>query len=315
MISVIVCTRNRSESLGRTLAAMRCLASPKGVPWELVVVDNGSTDATKAVVTHFMETSGLDVQYVQENRKGLSHARNTGLSKARGEIIAFTDDDVLVNKEWLVQIAEECSEHPTVAMYFGQTRRSRPGEARIAVKEKDKEETYVFPCELGYPGSGNNMIFRRSILSSVGSFDTTLGAGTEFPAEDLDFAYRVLRSGGTIRYAPKILVVHDHDRLSSAAIRSVMFGYLKGKGGFYCKHILRGDRYIANQCYTTIRNCLQWQELRWDFALTCFRIAGIATGFGLRLGSEAKALMQRLLSKSDATHREVVQTAKNAPIK
>src|ERR1700740_724454 len=91
MISIIICTRNPSESLRRTLESIDQLSCPEGLRWELVIVDNNSTDQTRGVVERFNEDSGVDVRYVFEPRKGASHARNTGMQKARGEIIALID--------------------------------------------------------------------------------------------------------------------------------------------------------------------------------------------------------------------------------
>ena len=291
MISVIICTRNRSQSLKRTLESIRQLSCPVDVSWEVVVVDNNSSDDTKAVIDSVGETSGLDVHYVFEPNRGISNARNAGLRHARGEVIAFTDDDMILDSAWLLHIAEEVSKETTIPVFFGQTHTMRPGQARIAIKEGDADETYVFPCDPNAPGSSNNMMFRSSLLSSIGYFDTTLGAGTTIGnSEDTDFNYRIFRSGAMIRYCPRILAYHDHDRLSPSAVRSIVFVYGRGRGGFYCKHILRRDIWAMKLCFWDIKAFLRVVFKPGKLIPVFLYLTGMFIGFWLRLGIEAQAL-------------------------
>ena len=109
-ISVIICTYNRSGSLVRTLESFREVLHPKDAAWELVVVDNNSSDNTREVVDLFIEKSGIPCGYVFENKQGLSYARNNGVAEAKGEILSFTDDDVIVDKNWLQNIEHEFKE-------------------------------------------------------------------------------------------------------------------------------------------------------------------------------------------------------------
>jgi glycosyltransferase involved in cell wall biosynthesis len=292
MISIIICTRNRSVSLGRTLESIRVLTSPPDTTWELVVVDNNSSDDTRAVVERFAEGFGQSVKYVFEERRGLSCARNAGLRRARGEIIAFTDDDMVVEREWLVHIAQQCAAHPSVAMYFGQTSVMHPNQPRLAIREGDLPITYRSPCAPNEPGSGNNMILRRAVLSSVVEFDPALGAGTRLgSSEDTDFTYRVLRSGGIVRYCPEIFALHDHDRLSPSAVRSLLFVYGRGRGGFFCKHIVRFDLWVTKLFYWEARCFLRLLFHRSDTSRALLHLAGLTTGFLMRLGMEIEARM------------------------
>jgi glycosyltransferase involved in cell wall biosynthesis len=292
MISIVVCTRNRSASLKRTLDKMKELVGPEGVQWEIIVVDNKSRDDTRTTIESFSKNSGLDIQYLFEGNPGLSNARNAGMRKARGEIIAFTDDDVLVDRRWLIQIAEECAEHPSVAMFFGNTRLARLGQAKLSVRGGDLPVTYRFPCNPAEPGAGNNMILRKSILSSIGGFDPTLGAGSKLrAAEDTEFTFRVLRSGAAVRYCPKIVVHHDHDRLSPAAIRSLLFSYGIARGGYYCKYILRRDLWATKLCYWELCGFLRGIFKKGDTIRAIIHLTGLAEGFLIRLGMEVKAML------------------------
>src|SRR5690349_18627126 len=98
LISVIVCTYNRAQSVYRTLLSLSLMAVPADVDWEVLVVDNNSTDATSEVVKRFTQRSGMTVRYLFEGRQGLNHARNAGVKAAHGNLLFFLDDDVEVTQ-------------------------------------------------------------------------------------------------------------------------------------------------------------------------------------------------------------------------
>src|SRR5687767_3515333 len=103
--TVIVCTYNRCESLAETLDSLCQMRVPAEIAWDLIVVDNNSTDATRATVERAAEKwRGLSIRYIFEKTPGLSYARNAGVMASTASIIAFTDDDVLVEEDWLVRI-------------------------------------------------------------------------------------------------------------------------------------------------------------------------------------------------------------------
>src|SRR6185503_13879751 len=104
-ISVVVCTYNQASSLRLTLDALAAQVTPPDLAWEVVVVDNNSSDATARVVDAFAATARIRVRYLFVGRQGLSHARNTGLAHANGAVVAFTDDDVGPAPEWLASIS------------------------------------------------------------------------------------------------------------------------------------------------------------------------------------------------------------------
>ena len=103
-ISIIICSYNRCESLEKVLESVQGLNCPPGASWETLVVDNNSSDATKATVERFVGKGRGDIRYLFEGRQGKSHALNTGIERAAGQILAFTDDDVLFDPDWLVRI-------------------------------------------------------------------------------------------------------------------------------------------------------------------------------------------------------------------
>lgn len=115
-ISVAICTWNRARLLEQTLAQLCRLVVPSGLRWELAVIDNSCTDDTSAVIDRYKES--LPIRSFVEPRLGLSHARNRAVAEARGEVLLWTDDDVLVSPDWLANYARAFREWPQAA-YFG----------------------------------------------------------------------------------------------------------------------------------------------------------------------------------------------------
>ena len=101
-VSLIICTRDRSGQLGACLESVRRITFEQ--PWELILVDNGSVDKTADVIQEFIKTVSVPATYVFELVPGLGNARNAGLRAARGEILAFTDDDCYPAEEFLSQL-------------------------------------------------------------------------------------------------------------------------------------------------------------------------------------------------------------------
>ena len=117
-VSVAICTWNRAKLLDRTLIGMRSLRIPNGVSWEILVVNNNGTDDTDAVAVRHAEA--LPVRLLQEARQGHSHARNRAIDEARGRLMLWTDDDVIVDAEWLAEYVKASEAFPD-AGYFGGT--------------------------------------------------------------------------------------------------------------------------------------------------------------------------------------------------
>ena len=238
-VTVGVCTRDRSADLGKCLDALIALDYPDS-QLELIVVDNApSDDATRDLVARYPR-----VRYVVEPRPGLDWARNRAIREARGEIIAFTDDDVIVDARWLWGIAAAFEDEPDAACVTGLV---VPEE--IDTPAQALFETYggfgrgfvrrvyrVAPGEstgrkfggTGRFGTGANMAFRRDFFTREGSFDPALDVGT--PANgggDLDMFFRVLKSGAALVYEPAALVRHRHRR-EYAALRTQLMNHGTG---------------------------------------------------------------------------------------
>lgn len=122
-ISVVIATRNRAESLKDTLTS---LTRQSREPDEVIVVDNGSTDHTKEVVLSFSDR--LNIKYVYEAVKGVPHARNAGTQNARGDIVAFIDDDCVADESWLKQIETPFIRDPSIGVVGGEISYFKIGE-------------------------------------------------------------------------------------------------------------------------------------------------------------------------------------------
>lgn len=116
-VSVVVCTRNRAGPLTNLLGTMAAMRVPPDLAWELLVVDNGSTDETPSVVQSFADR--LPVRYTREEMPGLSNARNHGVAEARGRHLCWTDDDAEVHPDWLAAYAAAFKAHPEAAVFGG----------------------------------------------------------------------------------------------------------------------------------------------------------------------------------------------------
>ena len=103
-ISVIICTYNRSQILGKTVESVAAQELPPSLNWEILVVDNNSTDETRQVAESLRSRYPERIRYLFEPRQGLSNARNTGIRESRGEIVAFMDDDETADGAWLQRL-------------------------------------------------------------------------------------------------------------------------------------------------------------------------------------------------------------------
>lgn len=239
-VSVIVCTFNRCDSLAGTLASLRALEVPPALDWEILVVDNNSSDRTRAVVEEFAHAAPVPTRYIFEPRQGLSHARNRGVAESDRELILFTDDDVLVDPQWLHHTADAllsggagCAGGKVVPLWQGLARPSWLSNRMLNVLAMlDYGDG---PAELGCAGDdrilyGANFAFRRGPLLEAGAFNPDLGRKGAFGAgEDKEIQEKLRQLGHKVFYEPRSVVFHrvDRERLSKKYFR--LWHYNAGK--------------------------------------------------------------------------------------
>jgi glycosyltransferase involved in cell wall biosynthesis len=216
--SVVVCTYNRCESLADTLAAIARLEVPQGFEWELIVVDNNSRDATRQTVERFLAAHrAIRGRYLFEAQQGLSHARNLGISAARGDHLVFTDDDVLPAPDWLATLVDAVRRNDCAAAggYIEPLWLAEPpawlterfyGFLALRVDHDGPKQAHE-PDEMPF---GANLAFRRSVFGEIGLFDPMLGRKGNVLAggEEIDVLMRIVQRGGRVMYFPQAKVRH-----------------------------------------------------------------------------------------------------------
>lgn len=264
LVSVVVCTLGRDPRLTRTV---RAVLDQTHREVDLVVVDN---DPSSGRVRELLaDVRDARLRTVAEPVRGLSAARNAGLAAARGDLIAYTDDDAIPDATWVAESLTVFGADRTGAVtcvtgrvlaaetatqeqeWFEQAGIFDKGETRTvwslaqgaaADLGHPGRRSAFFPYTAGEVGSGNNMVFRTAALRELGGFDEALGAGSPAKGgEDLDIFRRVLLHGDVIVYTPDAVVRHFH-RDTYDALRAQMFGYGVGMSAVLTKLLLHGGR-------------------------------------------------------------------------
>ncbi len=249
--SVVVATRERADQLARALDSLLDQDHPD---YEIVVVDNAPlTGATEELVTRKYQGR---VRYVREDVPGLAVAHNRGLAVADGAVIAFTDDDVVADPQWLTALTAPFAQDPRLGCVTGlilPARLTTPAQILLeshggfakgfAPRHYDPArppaDEPLFPFTAGSFGSGANMAFRTTALRAVGGFDPATGTGT--PAKGGDDLYgfvAVLAAGFRLRYTPDALVWHHH-RETWQDLRNQAYGYGAGLTAYLTALLVR----------------------------------------------------------------------------
>lgn len=215
-VSVVLGTYNRAASLQATLESFCQLAIPTDLTWELLLVDNNSTDSTRLVVEKY--TSKLALRYIFEGRQGRSAALNAGITAATGEVVAFTDDDVLLDKFWLANLKSTFQKHQCAAVAGRVVAQwSHPKPTWLTME--DQLAIVRFDCgdqlqQIRVPPLGANSAFRREVFQRHGLFRLDLGvSGSKhtITCDDTEFGERLIRAKEKIIYCPTVVVYHPVD--------------------------------------------------------------------------------------------------------
>jgi glucosyl-dolichyl phosphate glucuronosyltransferase len=217
-ITAIVCTFNRCQSLSKALDSVAAQVLPESVEWEVIVVDNNSSDQTREVAQDYCRRYPRRFRYLLEPQQGKSHALNRGIRETHGDVLAFLDDDVTVESTWLYNVTAPLKD----SAWAGVGGRIAPPidfsppswlalegpydlGGILALFDKGRKGT-----ELTEAPFGTNMAFRKQIFEKYGLFRTDLGPrpGSEIRGEDTEFGRRVLKGGERLWYEPSAVVHH-----------------------------------------------------------------------------------------------------------
>ncbi|HEX3235331.1 MAG TPA: glycosyltransferase [Gemmatimonadales bacterium] len=270
-ISLVISTRNRASQLEQALNSYARLQYEGA--WELVIVDNGSSDATTQVLEAFGRSFSGHLRLLHHERPGLGGARNAGWRAARGSIVAFTDDDCYPREDYLSRI-QSCFSDPRMGFAAGRVLLYDQLDYPVTIQLSDRRvefppKSYIAPGDI----HGANFGFRRQALEAVGGFDERLGAGSKYhSAEDTDAVARVSAMGWWGVYDPAPTVLHHHRRRAPEQLRQLKKAHGIGAGAYFIKCLanpeLRG-KYLYRWPKAMMRSGLRrslWQVVgAWRF--------------------------------------------------
>ncbi|MBD2203314.1 glycosyltransferase family 2 protein [Calothrix sp. FACHB-1219] len=317
-ISAIICTHNRDTYLGAAIDSL--LAQDFPAEFEVVVVDNGSSDHTCEVVAK--RASNPRLKYIFEPILGLSVARNTGAKVASSEILAYLDDDAVASDRWLQVLYHAYQNNPKLAIAGGkvtliwpqnvsQPKWLSPGLA-ANLGAYDLGENIIYIHQPGLTPRGLNYCIRRSFLIEIGGFDTHLGrVGKNLLSnEELQMTEYALQKGWQVAYLPEALVAHNvaPERLNRSwflnrgwwqGISECYREQLTGKAGI--SQLQRGGERFIRGLYKALQHFLDPAE-RFDKLVYAYGQIGYLNA--AIQGIFAKFIEERSTSTSSVTRQE-----------
>jgi glucosyl-dolichyl phosphate glucuronosyltransferase len=275
-ITVVLCTYNRARDLARALQCAAALRVAEGVNWECIVVDNNSTDETREIVADVCHRYPNRFSYVFEKSQGLSHARNRGIRESRGDVIAFMDDDVIVEPDWLQNLTAGLAD----GTYVGSGGRIVPErtfspptwlslEYRYALAPLAMFDLGLQPGRLEESPFGANMAFTRKMFDKYGFFRADLGrcGANLMSGEDTEFGDRLLAAGENLRYEPSAVVYHPipYNRIQQRYFLQWWFG--KGRSEMRQKGPRPGARRYLGGVPLYLFRSFAGCAIRWAFSI------------------------------------------------
>lgn len=241
-LSIVICTRNRGSRLSGMLNSLETLRSRRS--WEALLVDNGSTDDTMRILTLACKDNS-HIRTLRVARIGLGAARDAGWREAKGEIVAFSDDDCYLDPYFVDCLLEVFDERPEISCVGGPIMLFDKADYPVTIDERHTVSDLA-PYSFVRPGAlaGANFSFRRNALEKIGGIDPEFGAGTPFPCEDIDAVAAVAWAGMKSTFDPRPVVFHHHGR-KLADLPSLLATYDRGRGAYFAKYILQRDSRVV----------------------------------------------------------------------
>jgi glycosyltransferase involved in cell wall biosynthesis len=257
-LSLLICTRNRAAQLAQTLKRVSAIQSR--LEWELVVVDNASTDRTNLVVAEFAASFDHPVQTLNQEGRGVAVAKNAGWRATRSGIVVCIDDDCYPEENYLDAIFECFVNDPRLGFVGGRILLHDPLDRRITIQES-MERVFFPPGSWIRPGviQGANVAYRRAAISEVGGFDPWFGAGAFYSGDEVELMARISAAGWNGGYDPKPVVYHHHGRRTARDELRLRRWYDRGRGALYAKCMLNGRmRWVCFENWL-----VTWQHQSW----------------------------------------------------
>jgi len=254
-LSVILCTYNRAESLRKTLNSFSSVTVDSSIRWELIVVDNNSTDPTPEICEQFKVRTPLT--YCFEPKQGLSCARNRGIEEAQGKLIVFTDDDVDVDPNWMNALCAGAQRYPEAGFFGGPiyAKWESPPPAWLARHASDllcglavqydrgKDDPFLKEGEASFIGA--NMMFRKQVFEAGIRFREDIGrkGGDLTGLEDTVFIGSLLKAGYRGVFIPEAKIFHRNpkERMTEQYLRK---WYIGAGRGLYRVNPVRYNQYL-----------------------------------------------------------------------
>jgi GT2 family glycosyltransferase len=250
-VSVVVCTYNGGRTLEQCLRSLLALDYPD---YEVIVIDDGSTDNTPAILSHFP-----GVRAIRQPNRGLSVARNVGFRAATGSVIAYTDSDCFADPDWLTHLVHQLQRSGAAAV-GGPNLTPEDGRRAACVAASPGQPTHVLENEqTAEHVPGCNMAFRREALVAINGFDPQYRKA----GDDVDVCWRLQQAGYWITFAPGAFVWH-HRRQGPRAYLKQQAGYGEAEALLRFKH---PDRFNG-------RGDGKWRGVLYGTALQGLRLAG-----------------------------------------
>lgn len=246
-VSVIVCTRDRAYAITACLNSIAAsLQNVAPAFAEILVVDNGSTDATSQTVKTWAESCAFPVRLLHEEKKGLSHARNCGMAAAQGALIIFTDDDCRLDLNHIADALRHDAADEEPVLRGGRVELGNSEDLPLSIKTQATPMRWTRQMRSARHENvadaivGCNMALRKTLAQKIGWFDPRFGAGSSIPGgEDTDYIYRAYLADVTLEYVPDMVVYHHHGRKTPDEGNKLMRNYAIGTGALFVKYVTK----------------------------------------------------------------------------
>jgi glycosyltransferase involved in cell wall biosynthesis len=260
-LSVIVATRNRARSILRCLDSIgHAFSKAAPLKAEIVVVDNGSSDDTLQLIRSWGSTTSVSVQVLHEPCPGHARAQNRALRAARGELLAFTDDDCCLHPSYVIDLLRHDYNDQHLVLRCGRIELGVRTDLPLTISTSPQQVQWnrrmnsARHLRIGDYLHGCNMTMRRALVERIGLFDERFGPGAYIGSgEDTDFIYRAYLADATIEYVPNMTVFHYHGRKRPEAGRQLLRRYNVANGALFAHYLLK-DFDLCYFLYRDLRN-------------------------------------------------------------